>query len=366
MAKRDPELTARNKIIKELSAQLKFMEAEVLKKTGIDSVHSLHGKIGGKFADYIDIQNEVIPSADHLISSFLEGFTARVIQLGPDSNSMESETFRLLQKHEIFKDYLLIFLERFYLRHYESLSKHRPAIEDSEMWIGQENAAYGLLITPRFRNEVWENDKSEIRHFDKRYWSIGHVLKTGLVIPDEFELIYFNTVDEYLNFFKNVIVRNSGSKYEKEIAQHYINYVKTHPDPESVPLLIPEFRYDGRAKKHKYRLDFTIIQAETLNKVGFELSPWSSHGYLAKTKSLNQQQINDMARDNFEKEMRKHRDFFKRHDVFVLIYTDSELADTAGIFDDMKKYLEPKTAGKQLRFQIMDDFFKKDLFKSKD
>jgi hypothetical protein len=66
MAKRDPEKTARNKIIDELTEKLRSMEAAVLKKTGIDSVHSLHGKIGGKFAEYIDIKNEVITSADIL------------------------------------------------------------------------------------------------------------------------------------------------------------------------------------------------------------------------------------------------------------------------------------------------------------
>jgi len=363
MAKRDPEKTARNKIISELTARLQAMEAEVLKKTGIDSVHSLHGKIGGKFADYIDIKNEVITSADNFISSWLQGYEKRVLEMRDYPDSPECETFKLLQKHKVFKEYLLIFLERTYLRNYEALSKLRPAIEDSEIWIGQENASYGLLITPRFPNDKWENDKSEIRHFDKKYWTIGHVLKTGLVVPDEFEIMTFPTVDDYLKFFKNVIVRNSGSVYEKAIAQHYIDYVKGHDDPDSVPLLIPEFRYDGLLKKHKYRLDFTIIQSDTLNKVGFELSPWSSHGHLAKTAGLTNKEINEVAKDNFEKEMRKHRDFFKKHGVFVMIYTDTELADTKAIFEDMKKYLEPKTAGKQLKFHIMEDFFKKDLLK---
>ncbi len=37
--------------------------------------------------------------------------------------------------------------------------------------------------SPRFANGQCENDKSEIRHFPHRYFSIGHVLATGLVIP---------------------------------------------------------------------------------------------------------------------------------------------------------------------------------------
>ncbi|MDO3641345.1 hypothetical protein [Mucilaginibacter sp. L3T2-6] len=109
MAKRDPEKTARNKIIDELTARLQAMEAEVLKNTGIDSVHSLHGKIGGKFADYIDIKNEVIISADHFISSWLQGYEKRVLEMRDYPDSPECETFKLLQKHKVFKEYLLVF-----------------------------------------------------------------------------------------------------------------------------------------------------------------------------------------------------------------------------------------------------------------
>lgn len=74
MAKRDPEKTARNKIIANLSGELKAMLPKVLAKTGFDSEFSLHGKIGGKFADYIDIKNEVIYSSDHFISLWLQGY----------------------------------------------------------------------------------------------------------------------------------------------------------------------------------------------------------------------------------------------------------------------------------------------------
>ena len=41
-----------------------------------------------------------------------------------------------------------------------------------------------------------------------------------------------------------------------------------------------------------------------------------------------------MAKDNFEKEMNKHRDFFKKHDVFTLIYTDKQLQDCEKLFND--------------------------------
>jgi len=362
MAKRDPEKSARNRIINDLSEQIDALLPEVLDNTGFHNIHSLNGKIGGKFDHYIDIKNEVITSSEHFISLWLQGYQEDLKSRGEYMESSNAyETYMLLRKHQVFKDYLFLFLKRVYLRNFEALSKKRPRVEDAEIYIGQENASYGILVTPRFVNDQWENDKSEIRHFKKQYWSIGHVLETGFVIPGRNNKMTFSDVPDYLNFFQNVLVRNSGSKYEMEIAELYTDYVLNHPRPENIQLLIPELRYDGLTKAHKYRLDFTIIEPVELNKIGFELSPWSSHGYLKKVKGLTQKEINAMAQDNFEKEMKKHKDFFRKHGIFALIYTDSDLADTEKIFIDIKRYLEPKTSSKQLKLHILDDFFTKPL-----
>jgi hypothetical protein len=238
------------------------------------------------------------------------------------------------------------------------LSKNRPREKESEIWIGQNNADYGLLVTPRFTNKKWENDVSEIRSFKYAYWTIGHVLSTGLVIPNKKEKIDFKDVDEFLTFFLNVIVRNSGSKYEYKIAELYCEYVKISENKLSIPLMIPEFRYNGVEKKHKYRLDFMIINPFTLDKVGFELSPWSTHGYLAKIKGLTQEEINKIASDNFSKEMRKHRDYFKKYNVYTLIYPDDELLDCENIFEkDIIPLLSPEKIGSDLSFLIMEEFF---------
>lgn len=256
---------------------------------------------------------------------------------------------------------MFVFLRRVYYRNIDALSKKRPTVEEAEVWIGQNNADYGLLITPRFNRKKaqWENDKSEIRHFEQPYWTIGHVLTSGLVIPGRNDRMTFTTPDDYLNFFVNVIVRNSGSKHEYALAQMYREYVLATPDPLRVPLLIPEFRYDGLAPAHKYRLDFTVIDPYQLTKIRFELSPWSSHGYLSKTKGMTAAEINKLAQDNFEREMSKHKDFFRKHGIFALIYTDSDLADLAKLFADMKRYLEPQTIRQQIRFHIIRDILKK-------
>jgi hypothetical protein len=360
MAKRDPELTARNRVIKSMTDELKTMLPSVLKVTGFSDDKSLHGKIGGKNADYIDIRNAVIHSPEQFITLWLEGFKRTLLEIdeGARYGSNQYETYELLANHQVFKDYLYLFLRRTYIKNIDSLSRNRPSTEDSEIWIGQNNASYGLLVTPRFSNGVWVNDKSEIRHVPFKYWTIGHVLHTGLCIPNIDKKMTFNTITEYLDFFRYVLVRNSGSPHEIKLAEMYADYVLHHPNPMNIPLLIPEFRYNGITKLHKYRLDFTIIELESMNRIGYELSPWSSHGYIAKTAGLTQAQINETAKGNFEDEMRKHKDYFRKHDVFVLIYTDDDLNKIPTIFDDMVKYFEPKNIGSQMKFHIYNDFFK--------
>lgn len=361
MAKRDPEKTAQNKVIADLSTQLKILLPDVLAETGIRSEYSLNGLYGGKFADYIDIKNEVIYSPDHFVSLYLEGFLEKAASSGPAST--HSQNLERLRRSRKFQEYLFIFLKRTYLRNLAALSKKRPNVEDAALWIGQNNANYGLLVTPRFNRRIgqWENDRSEIRHFIPLYWSIGHVVETGLDIPGRNERIPFRGYEEYLNFFLNVIVRNSGSDYEYTLAEKYCEHVRSSPDPNCVPLLIPEFRYEGLSAAHRYRLDFTIIDPFELTKIGFELSPWSSHGYLSKVKGLTQVEINEMAQNNFEREMRKHKDFFRKYGIFVLIYTDSDLANLDHLFLDMKLYLKPKSRAKQLRFHIIQDIFGRKL-----
>ena len=248
-------------------------------------------------------------------------------------------------------------MKRSYLKHFDELSKNRPIVEDAELWIGQKNANYGLLICPRFKAGKWENDKSEIRSFNKAYWTIGHVMHTGLVIPGKEKIFKFTDVEQYLLFFQDTLVRNSGSQYEYAIAGHYCDFVRAHSTPDSVPLLIPEFRYAGLLEKHVYRLDFLVVNPYTLDRIGFELSPWSTHGHLAKIAGLTQKKINEMASDNFAKEMKKHRSYFKEHNVVTLIYTDEALADTKALFtEEIMPYLAPEKPPAQLSFEIMEEF----------
>ncbi len=355
MTPRDPAVTARNRYIVKLSEKLSQLLPDVLRDTGLRNVLSLHGKIGGKNADFIDIKTAVIHSPDQFITLWLEGFRNRLKKANPDGAYYE--LFTMIQESAKLQEYLYIFLERTFFRYYESLVKNRPADNESVVWIGQNNASYGLLITPRFKGGQWENDGSEVRHFKPGYWTVGHVLESGLVVPSRNQVFTFRTVSEYLKFFTNVIVRNSGSKYELEFADVYAQFVEEASDPKKIKLLIPEYRYDGISAKHKYRLDFAILDQVRLKKIGIEFSPWSTHGQLTGTKGLTQQQINDAARENFEREMRKHKDYFRKFDITTLIFTDEDLEDIPTLFASVVEYLQPSVEVTQLNLHLYHEFF---------
>lgn len=358
MAKRDPVKTARNKRIEEMKEQLRDLLPTVLKETGFSDEASLNAKIGGKADEFIDLKNEVIHSPTDYAAKYCQGFKNH------RSNDSEFRTgyddlYDAFNDSKAAQQYLMLFLERSYLKHFTELSKLRPTVEEAAIWIGQNAADYGLLVSPRFVKGDWENDKSEIRHFTPKYWSIGHVLETGLVIPGKDKVLQFNSTDKYLDFFEEVIVRHSKSKYQIDVAARYRNYVLAAENPLSVPLLIPELRFGGRDAKHKYRLDFCIIDGTTMEKVGFEFSPSSSHATIVDTANKTQKQINAEAAANFEREMAKHKAYFEKFGITVLIYTDADLASMKGVFKNIKKYLTPVERQDELNFHVLDNFFDK-------
>lgn len=54
--------------------------------------------------------------------------------------------------------------------------------------------------------------------------------------------------------------------------------------------------------------------------------------------------------------MKKHKDFFRQHGVFVLIYTDQDLADYDRLFDDIARHLDPQRQPGQLELVALDEF----------
>jgi hypothetical protein len=126
MAKRDPAKTARNKRIKDMKAQLRELLPTVLKETAFTDEASLNAKIGGKADDFIDLKNEVIHSPTDYAAKYLEGFARHRSKSKLYKNACD-ELYNALNSSKAAQQYMMLFLERSYLKHFEELSKHRPS-----------------------------------------------------------------------------------------------------------------------------------------------------------------------------------------------------------------------------------------------
>lgn len=257
-------------------------------------------------------------------------------ELLPGSYRVESETTNEEVQLERLKTRL---------REKEDLKKEKKRVLEfieshSEIWIGINQIAFGLLIRPFFSEKSWKSKPQDELSYTP--WTIGHVLVEGLVVPKKDEVIRFNNPQEWLSYFLNTIVRSTQSEYQYQLAKRYCKFVNEAENPLEVPLLIPEYRFLGKIAKHKYRLDFTMISFQQWVRLGIELSPWSVHGKLTNTQKKTTGEVNREAKKNFEREIKKAREYFHQYRISVLSYSDSDL-DLKGmdeIFEDIAHYLK--------------------------
>jgi hypothetical protein len=359
--KRDPNKTARNQQVLELKRRRRELLPAVLEELKdvnegrYDDEASLNAFIGSKADEYIDLKNDVIKSPLEFRSKWIKGLTREVA----DSRSRRfpsrhQRIFDLLNgDFHNFKLYVRAFLDGSFLKHYEELYKTRPKLDESEYWFGPTGDEFGLLVTPRFDGGRWENDRSEIRHFRQPYWTVAHVVETGLCYMHENRVRPFSCVEDYLHFFRD-LVRRTKSKYQLDIADRYIELVQGSPVPETVPLLIPELRYDALKVKHEHRLDFLVINPWSMEKFGFEISPYSSHFKVAGVgKSLAK--FNAENKDNIEKEMRKHKKYWRSYGVAYVTYTDADLVDMGEVWRDVERHLKLEKVDEQIELALLEE-----------
>lgn len=334
---RDPAKHAINQKIAKMTAKLESLRDHVMDALGSRSLPSLHAVLGGKNATFIDIKTRVLTTPEAFWNAWLVGMEKYIDERG-GYDSTYSPLVELICTDDKVHRYVRTFLKRTFLRYADALSKLRPNDSAAEIWMGHNAADYGLLVTPRFVNGDWENDKSEIRHFKRPYFTISHVLETGLVIPGRDKTQRFNDVDQYLTFFENTIVRAARSSHQDAIAARYVAHVNASADPESVPLLLPEVRFN-RERAHKYRLDFMVVEPEHMMRVGFELSPHSTHAAVKGTKGMSQTAINSAIKKNREMELGKARDYFFERGISTVAFADADLANHDRVFERIAEFL---------------------------
>jgi hypothetical protein len=325
------------KIETEISAELIRRQENVLAKYsrikgGDYSIHSLHGTIGLNKSANLDLVHGVWPTHEDYITAWLSGLKDLVAS---GRNSMMQKIF----KEPSIRDYILIFLERDFYRHYKTRVKQKPQENLWSIWFGTSSLTWGLLIYPRFWDGVWYNKPARIRKVDFGYWTIGHVMKTGFVDPDNDTIYQFRDLNDFLIFYESILKRVSNSIYEKAIFDLYRDYIRASLNPLSEPLLIPEFRYDGLHKKHKYRLDFTILNCHTGERIGFELSPQSTHMAVSGIKTKTQIEMNEDLAKKWSHEMIKRNEYFQQYGITTITLTDEQLKDMSQCFNIMQYYL---------------------------
>ena len=168
------------------------------------------------------------------------------------------------------------------------------------------------------------------------------MIHTGLYDYENGKFYTFSDVEEFLKMYEGVLKRLSKSYYEKEIYTRYVQYLQHSVDVLSEPFLMPEFRYEGLAKKCKYRVDFTVLNPYTFHFVGFELSPASSHMSVSKIKEKKQFEVNEELKAAWEKEMHKRNDYLKEYGLSLITFTDSDLQDIDNCFEQIKTVLEER------------------------
>lgn len=171
----------------------------------------------------------------------------------------------------------------------------------------------------------------------------------------------FTNATDYLNFTLGQ-VRLTKSQYQIALYESYIEFVENSDNPLQVPLLIPEVQFEPGTRKHKYRLDFLIINPFTLDKIGIELSPWSTHGEFSGTDGKTGQkrtikEMNHEVKSTVEKDVEKVKAYFKKYNVVTLTFMDTSLADMDQLFLEIIKFLNPNDPPEQLSLHLIDDYF---------
>lgn len=337
-----------------LTTELRKRQPGMLALTNKKTVPALHGVIGSKNNTYVDAVREQFLSPQEFITEWEAGALEAAETRDASDEERWGRAYKSTAAHKIIRllkdpaarDYIGLFLTRNFYRQYHERVRAKPADALWEIWFGGNPLLWGLLIAPRFKAGLdWHNDVSEIRRAKFQYWTIGHALSTGLVVAERTEPHTFGDLDDFFNFYQNVIIRDTKSTYSKEVGKRYESFVRKQEKPELIPFLIPEFRFGGSATEHKFRLDFAVLSAERREKVGFELNPWSTHGRVAGVKALQaaggKVAVQLAERAKWEKDWDKRNAYFKSFGITALTYTDKDLRDIDRLFSQMARYLTP-------------------------
>jgi len=273
----------------ELTKEIRQKENRILEKLRVKlnqkkySFQRFNGLFGGENNTYVDSVNTQFSDFNDFYSQWLKGlinqYEKRKIY-GPEPTHNA-----ILLKDKEIESFVRLFLERNFYRNLKERTRLKPNEQLWSIWFGY-NVVFGLLIAPKYQLNNWSIDKSEIRRADYEYWTLGHIMKEGLIDNDSDEPFKIDSMKKFESIYLSIFKKLSNSKYEKIFYDKYVEYLNKSKSPKEEPFLIPEVRYKGLEHKHLYRLDFTILNPHTHEYVGVEISPSSSHMNVSGTMDL--------------------------------------------------------------------------------
>lgn len=342
----------------ELSARLEEMREEALNRfsriVGREStLQQMHAHVGRNNNTFVDSVRMQFHSPEDFIARWLNGLTQQVMERKDaiarrrrfgDRKRTEEIIPEMLQD-QFLHNYIHLFLERNFYRNFEARVRAKPDQNLWQVWFGAGKLVWGLLISPAHRFGEWTNDKSQMRRENYAYWTVEHVLETGLIAPESEKPVMFSDVEAFLTFYQTVLARVSNSQYEQAISDRYLAYIRESESPGTVPLLIPELRYAGKEVKHLYRLDFSVLNPYTMKMVGFEISPASSHMSIAGSTKKTQKVLNEELSAKWCKEADKRNAYFEKFGITTITFTDKDLSDIDQCWEDIRQALEERSSG---------------------
>lgn len=330
---------------KDITKELELMLPAVLERTKyildypIETVQSLHGKIGGKNNEYANVADTRFHDYREFQRTWAKGMVDKI----QSSNGGAVFDIAKLYKDDLCRQYILKFQERNFYREYNNRIRQKPASQLWNIWFGNQ-LVYGLLIAPELQSDgTWRIDHSEIRRVPYHYWTIGHILAVGgfvnPVLGCMFKIQGFNDLE---NFYLNIVATSANAYYERPICQLYLKYLRNSTCLEDEPFLIPEFHYEGYRKACKYRMDFTILNPHTFRYTCFELSPASSHFSIEKAKYKTQAELNADIAKMWQYECAKRNAYLGKFNLSTHTFTDSDLQSPEMCFSIIASYLSER------------------------
>ncbi|ADU61425.1 MAG: topoisomerase II [Pseudodesulfovibrio sp.] len=352
---------------KELTNELQALRPEALsvyarlydKK---EDVGSFHGTIGGKNNTYVDSVNNQFLDPKEFITRWISGVLDKAREeeakqrqkyAGRVYKTTSSHKILGLLQNEVTQHYITTFLTRNFYRNFLARTREKPAETLWQLWFGGGDLVWGLIISPVYRDSTWTNDKSEMRRAGYSYWTVRHVLETGLIDPGSAKPLSFNDLEQLLEFYRSVLKRVSNSAYERQVADFYCNYIEQSSAPLDEPFLIPELRYAGKDREHQYRLDYTILNPYTMEMIGFEISPASTHASIKKKGDKTLIEMNEELSKQWAKEVKKRNDYFETFGITTVTFADDQLKDMGDCYSKIEEYLSKRPEKRKYLDEVM-------------